>query len=79
MEEPKPNLPVDADGLTTQRSLPQVYDEPGRLAASRMIGKVAGMTLQPTAFVHEVWIRLGGKVDRGWEGREHFFNAAFPG
>jgi len=35
-----------------------------------------GMTLQPTALVHEAWIRLGGKMDRSWESREHFFNAA---
>lgn len=34
------------------------------------------MTLQPTALVHEAWIRLSGKMDRTWESRDHFLNAA---
>lgn len=56
--------------------MPLVYDELRRLAASRVLGDMRAMTLQPTALVHEAWIRLGGKMDRSWESREHFFNAA---
>jgi RNA polymerase sigma factor (TIGR02999 family) len=41
-----------------------------------MLDGMRAMTLQPTALVHEAWIRLGGKMDRSWESREHFFNAA---
>lgn len=65
-----------ADDLTSERLLPLVYDELRRLAAARVLGGMQGMTLQPTALVHEAWIRLGGKMDRSWESREHFFNAA---
>lgn len=62
--------------MTTEELLPLVYDELRRLAAARMTGGMRGMTLQPTALVHEAWIRLGGRMDRSWESREHFFNAA---
>jgi RNA polymerase sigma factor (TIGR02999 family) len=64
------------EDLTSERLLPVVYDELRRLAAGRLLGGLQGMTLQPTALVHEAWIRLGGKMDRSWESREHFFNAA---
>ncbi len=74
MEKPeRTDLP---DDLTTERLLPMVYDELRRLASARILGGLQGMTLQPTALVHEAWIRLGGKMDRSWESREHFFNAA---
>lgn len=74
MENPeRTDLP---DDLTTERLLPMVYDELRRLASARILGGLQGMTLQPTALVHEAWIRLGGKMDRSWESREHFFNAA---
>lgn len=64
------------EDLTSERLLPVVYDELRRLASARLFGGMQGMTLQPTALVHEAWIRLGGKMDRSWESREHFFNAA---
>lgn len=67
---------VTPEDLTSARLLPVVYDELRRLAAARLLGGMQGMTLQPTALVHEAWIRLGGKMDRSWESREHFFNAA---
>lgn len=76
MESPKPETPVNQNGLKSEELLPLVYDELRRLAASRMMGGMRAMTLQPTALVHEAWIRLGGKMDRSWESREHFFNAA---
>jgi len=56
--------------------LPLVYDELRRLARSRMADLPPGNTLQPTALVHEVYMRLVGKDDPGWDGRGHFFAAA---
>jgi RNA polymerase sigma factor (TIGR02999 family) len=55
--------------------LPLVYDELRRLAALRMAHDAPGQTLQPTALVHEAWLRLGGQ-DQAWNGRQHFFGAA---
>src|SRR5262249_48163467 len=46
------------------------------LAASKMAREPAGATLQPTALVHEAWLRLAGNHDQQWEGRAHFFGAA---
>lgn len=62
--------------LSSEELLPIVYDELRRLAAGRILKGLGGMTLQPTALVHEAWIRLGGKFNRNWASREHFFNAA---
>lgn len=76
MESPPPDTPIPPDSLRSEKLLPLVYDELRRLAASRMLGGMRAVTLQPTALVHEAWIRLGGKMDRSWESREHFFNAA---
>jgi RNA polymerase sigma factor (TIGR02999 family) len=57
--------------------LPLVYDELRRLAAARMAGEKAGHTLQPTALVHEAYVRLvGGEQTGSWDGRGHFFAAA---
>lgn len=56
--------------------LPLVYDELRRLAAGRMAGEAAGQTLQPTALVHEAWLRLVKEGSRTWRNREHFFRAA---
>lgn len=76
MGNPPTETPAPTDRLSSEELLPLVYDELRRLAASRMLGGMGAMTLQPTALVHEAWIRLGGKMDRNWESREHFFNAA---
>ncbi len=62
--------------LPSERLLPLVYDELRRLAASRMVGEAPGNTLQPTALVHEAWLRLEGKGECSWENRAHFFGAA---
>jgi RNA polymerase sigma factor (TIGR02999 family) len=59
----------------TEELLPLVYDELRRLARSRMRRERPGHTLQPTALVHEVYLRLMG-AEGGWEGRGHFFAAA---
>ena len=57
--------------------LPLVYDELRRLAAHRMAQENSGHTLQPTALVHEAFLRLvGGEDRRQWDGRGHFFAAA---
>lgn len=57
--------------------LPLVYDELRKLAAARLAAEAPGQTLQPTALVHEVYIRLvGDEQADGWDGRGHFFAAA---
>ncbi len=57
--------------------LPLVYGELRKLASTRMAGEKPGQTLQPTALVHEAYIRLvGGEQPRSWDGRGHFFAAA---
>lgn len=54
-----------------------VYDELRRLAAARMAREPPGHTLQPTALVHEAWLRLAGSEGSpAWNGRAHFFAAA---
>ena len=56
--------------------IPLVYDELRRLAAVRLAAEPAGQTLQPTALVHEAWMRLIGGQAQTWENRAHFFGAA---
>lgn len=57
--------------------LPLVYDELRKLAAARLSHEQAGQTLQPTALVHEAYLRLvGAERDRHWNSRGHFFGAA---
>lgn len=64
------------DSQAAHQLLPLVYDELRKLAAHRLAGERAGYTLQPTALVHEVWLKISGDEKRGWNGREHFFAAA---
>lgn len=56
--------------------LPLVYQELRRLAAHKMSNEAPGQTLQPTALVHEAWLRLTNSTSQEWRGREHFFSAA---
>lgn len=57
--------------------LPLVYAELRRLAAARLAAEPAGQTLQPTALVHEAYLRLAGDGPAaGWDNRGHFFSAA---
>ena len=63
--------PKAADGL-----LVLVYDELRRLAASKLAHEAPGQTLQPTALVHEVWLRLVGERNTSFKDREHFFRAS---
>jgi RNA polymerase sigma factor (TIGR02999 family) len=56
--------------------LPLVYDELRKLAAHKLAQEAAGQTLQPTALVHEAYVRVAGNSQITWEGRRHFFFAA---
>jgi RNA polymerase sigma factor (TIGR02999 family) len=56
--------------------LPLVYDELRRHAAGRMSREAFGQTMQPTALVHEAWLRLVGDTNPKFDGRAHFFAAA---
>jgi RNA polymerase sigma factor (TIGR02999 family) len=55
---------------------PIVYEELRRLAAQKMAHEAAGHTFQPTALVHEAWMRLGGDDAPAFQNRAHFFGAA---
>ena len=56
--------------------IPLVYEELRRMAARKMAAEAPGQTLQPTALVHEAWMRLGGDAQPMWQNRAHFFGAA---
>lgn len=63
------------DPQAAEELLPLIYDELRRLASARMSREPEGQTLQPTALVHEAWMRLIGE-NHDWNGRKHFFSAA---
>jgi RNA polymerase sigma factor (TIGR02999 family) len=69
---------AQGDGDASAELLPLVYAELRRLAAHKMAHEAAGHTLQPTALVHEAWLRLGGDAQPHWQNRAHFFAAAAP-
>lgn len=56
--------------------LPRVYEELRKIAAAQMSHGQSGSTLQPTALVHEAWLKLGGRQHPEWQSRAHFFAAA---
>ncbi len=60
----------------TEELLPIVYKELRSLAASKLNKEVFGHTLEPTALVHEAYLRLIGDIDDDWQNRRHFFAAA---
>ena len=64
------------DANAAEELLPLVYEELRRLAASKMANEAPGQTLQPTALVHEAWLRLGGSEAPSFQNRAHFFGAA---
>src|SRR5580693_3169081 len=64
------------DSKADDELLPLVYEELRKLAASKMANEAPNQTLQPTALVHEAWLRLTGKEEVKWAGRDHFFGAA---
>ncbi len=68
---------IDAgDSKAADQLLPLVYDELRKLAAQKMSIERPGHTLQPTALVHEAWLRLVGDRASEFENRNHFFAAA---
>jgi RNA polymerase sigma factor (TIGR02999 family) len=68
---------IDAgDPKAAEQLLVLVYDELRRLAASKIASEAPGQTLQPTALVHEAWLRLVGDQTRSFNNREHFFRAS---
>jgi len=62
--------PFDNDLLTA------VYQELRKIAAYKMANEAPGQTMQPTALVHEAWLRLGADAQPVWKNRAHFFAAA---
>jgi RNA polymerase sigma factor (TIGR02999 family) len=73
---PQPGAIDQGDPNAARELLPLVYQELRRLAAHKMAGQAAGHTLQPTALVHEAWLRLVGNEEARFSGRAHFFAAA---
>lgn len=70
------NAAGGGDPRAAEALLPLVYEELRRLAASQLAREPAGLTLQPTALVHEAYLRLVGSGDLKWNGRRQFFCAA---
>ena len=82
-----PTIPPDVTGIlqaiaagephATEQLLPLVYDELRKLAAARLAREKPGQTLQPTALVHEAYLRLVSPTgERPWDSHGHFFAAA---
>ena len=63
------------DPKAAEELIPLVYEELRKLASARMNQEPSGQTLQPTALVHEAWLRLLGEK-HDWTNRRHFFSAA---
>lgn len=64
------------EARSSEALLPLVYDELRKLAAAQMAREKPGQTLQPTALVHEAYLRLVGGSSTDWNHRGHFFGAA---
>ncbi len=64
------------DSQAADELLPLVYEELRKLASAKMAREPGGQTLQPTALVHEAWLRLGGDDQPDWQNRAHFFASA---
>ena len=66
----------EGEAKAAEELLPLVYQELRELAARKMANEMVRQTLQPTALVHEAWLRLGGDQQPRWQNRAHFFGAA---
>jgi RNA polymerase sigma factor (TIGR02999 family) len=64
------------DARAAEDLLPAVYEELRKMATYKMANEPLNQTLQPTALVHEAWLRLGGDAQPMWKNRGHFFSAA---
>ena len=70
-------IAIDAgDPKAADQLLPLVYEELRKLAVARMANEKAGQTLQPTALVHEAWLKIAGDGGQRFANRRHFFKAA---
>jgi RNA polymerase sigma factor (TIGR02999 family) len=69
-------LSPQGDGCDSEELMPLVYNDLRRMAAARMASEAQGQTLQPTALVHDAWLRMFGNGDRRWQNRGHFFGEA---
>ncbi len=67
---------AQGDSKAAEELLPVVYEELRTLAARKMANELPGQTLQPTALVHEAWLRLSGNPGAQFANRAHFFAAA---
>ncbi len=73
---PLPRSPQEPAAASSAAMLPALYDELRRLAAAQLARERPGQTLQPTALVHEAYLRLAHDPGARWESRGHFFVAA---
>ena len=78
MNEATPILEAiqNGDAKAGDELLPLLYNELRKLAAHKLANESPGQTLQPTALVHEAWLRLVGSGEDQWNSRGHFFAAA---
>ena len=67
---------AEGDSAAADQLIPLVYSELRKMAAQRFPAGDNAYTLQPTALVHEVWLKLGGEQMGGWQNRAHFFATA---
>jgi len=67
---------LQGDPKAAEELLPLVYGELRKLAAHKMANEPPGQTLQPTALVHEAWLRLVGNEEAKFANKAHFFSAA---
>ena len=67
---------VEGDVRSGEALLPLVYEELHRMARARMAGISGNHTLQPTALVHEAWLKMVGDEDRTWQNHAHFLAVA---
>ena len=68
--------PIEVNGNLAEDLSPKVYDELRRIAAKQMACWSPACTMQPTALVHEAWLRLGGAQETEWSSHPHFVAAA---
>jgi len=64
------------EGKAAEELLPLVYNQLRHLAAQKMASQSPGQTLQPTALVHEAWLKLTGNPQASWSDHQHFIRAA---
>lgn len=76
ISEPENLQSITSGPVSTDRLLPVVYEELRRLARAAMAREPSGLTLQPTALVHQAYLRLVENGGNQWNGRGHFFCAA---